>query len=84
MNKKHIELDSKNLIFNYNYYSKKTKKNIIAIIKDNAYGHGIKQVIQILEKTSIMMYAVANLDEALEACRYTKKDILILDRVIKF
>ena len=30
------------------------------------------------------MYAVANIDEAIEACLYTKKDILILDKVNDF
>lgn len=79
-----IEINSKNLLFNYEYYEKNTYKNIIAVIKDNAYGHGFKQIIEILEKTNLKMYAVANLDEALEVSKYTNKDILILDKVTDF
>ena len=84
MKEKLIEINSKNLLFNYGFYAKKTCKNIIAVVKDNAYGHGIKQVIEILDQVSVKMYAVANIDEAIEASKYTKKDILILDKVNDF
>ena len=84
MKEKIIELNSKNLLFNYDYYSKKVCKNIIAVIKDNAYGHGVEQVISILENTTTKMYAVANIEEAIEASEFTKKDILILDKVNDF
>lgn len=84
MNERLIELNSKNLLFNLDFYKQKTSKDIIAIVKDNAYGHGLKEIISILDKTEIKMYAVANIDEALEACNYTKKDILILDKVNDF
>ena len=84
MNEKLIEINSKNLLFNYDFYSKKTCKDIIAIIKDNAYGHGVEQTISILERTNVKMYAVANIDEAIEASKYTDKDILVLDKVNDF
>lgn len=84
MEKQLIEINSNNLLFNYEYYSKNTYKNIIAVIKDNAYGHGFKQIIEVLEKTNIKLYAVANLEEALEVEKYTQKDILILDKVSDF
>ena len=84
MDKRLIEINSKNLLFNYGYYVKNTQKEIIAIVKDNAYGHGIKQIIEILEKVNVKLYAVANIDEAIEASKYTKKDILILDKVSDF
>jgi len=53
MDKRLIEINSKNLLFNYGYYEKTTGKEIIAIVKDNAYGHGIKQVIEVLEKVNV-------------------------------
>ena len=81
MKEKIIEINSQNLLFNYEYYRTKTSKNIIAIIKDNAYGHGFKQIIEVLDNTDIQTYAVANIEEALEVSQYTKKDILILDKV---
>ena len=84
MKEKLIELKSNNLLFNYDFYKKKTSKEIIAVVKDNAYGHGLKQIVSILDATDIKMYAVANIDEALELGKYTKKDILILDKVNDF
>lgn len=81
MKEKLIEINSKNLLFNYDFYKKNTSKKIIAIVKDNAYGHGFKQVIEVLDNTDNIMYAVANIEEALEVIKYTKKDILILDKV---
>ncbi len=81
MKEKLIEINSKNLLFNYEFYKKNTNKKIIAIVKDNAYGHGFKQVIEVLDNTDNIMYAVANLEEALEVIKYTKKDVLILDKV---
>lgn len=77
---KHITINSKSLIYNYDYFDNKTSKKIIAVIKDNAYGHGYKQVIEILEKVDVAMYAVSSIDEAIIVSQYTEKDILILDR----
>lgn len=84
MKEKLIELNSSNLLFNLDFYKKRTSKQIIAIIKDNAYGHGFEQITSILNKTDIKIYAVANIDEALEVSKYTAKDILILDKVNDF
>ena len=84
MDNKFIELNSKNLLFNYNFFKNQTQKKVIAVVKDNAYGHGLKQVIQVLDQHDIEAYAVANLKEATEAIKYTKKDILILDKVTDF
>ena len=35
---------------NVKYYIKETNKNIIAVIKNNAYGHGVKEMVSILEE----------------------------------
>lgn len=69
------------LEYNIDYYFKKSKKEIIAVIKNNAYGHGYKEIISILENKDICMYAVSNLKEAQIVSNYTKKDILIMDKV---
>lgn len=84
MKEKLIELNSNNLLFNLDFYKKRTNKQIIAIIKDNAYGHGFEQITSILNNTDIKMYAVANIDEALEVSNHATKDILILDKVNEF
>ena len=49
---------------------------IIAVIKANAYGHGVKNVIVALEKAD--MFAVSNLEEAREVRQLSDKPILIL------
>ena len=69
------------LINNIEFYLKNTKKNIIAVIKNNAYGHGVENIISILEMQKIKMYAVSNLDEAINVRKYTDKDILIMDKI---
>lgn len=69
------------LEYNVDFYIKETKKDFIAVIKNNAYGHGYKEVISILENKDIKMYAVSNYSEAKIVSEYTSKDILILDRL---
>ena len=55
MKEKTIELNSNNMLFNLDFYKKNTCKDIIAIIKDNAYGHGVKQAIEILGEETIKL-----------------------------
>lgn len=69
------------LLENIRYYSQKTCKDIIAVIKNNAYGHGVKEIVSILEVSNIKMYAVSNIDEAIDVRKYTNKDILIMDKI---
>ena len=81
MKEKTIELNSKNFLFNLDFYKRNTCKQIIAVIKDNAYGHGAKHIVEILENTDVNILAVANIEEAIEVSKFSKKDILILDKV---
>lgn len=69
------------LEYNINYYLKNTKKNFIAVVKNNAYGHGIEKIIPILEKQDVSMYGVSNLIEAKELNKYTNRDIIIFDKL---
>lgn len=39
---------------------------IAAVVKANAYGHGVEQVVPVLERLGVEMYAVHSLAEALE------------------
>ncbi len=68
------------LEYNIDYYKRKTNKEIIAIVKNNAYGHGIKEVVGIIDN-KIKMYGVSSQKEASEVLNYSKKDILILDKI---
>lgn len=70
-------INQKNLVSNFEYVQKTSKKNICAVVKANAYGHGDKNVVKILDKKA-SFFAVQNLQEALNVRKYTNKSILIL------
>ncbi len=75
------EIHLNRLIENYNQVKKLSAgKKIIAVVKANAYGHGIKEVAKTLEKhTDVSAFAVATFDEAEELRNIKiKKDILIM------
>ncbi|MBR3891353.1 MAG: alanine racemase [Bacilli bacterium] len=77
---KYLSINSENLRYNLDYYKGHTNKKIIAVVKNNAYGHGVKEVSNVIDE-KVNMYAVSNLKEARELKEYTSKDILILDRI---
>lgn len=62
---------SKNILFNYNVLKTACKKDICAVIKADAYGHGIKNIAEIL-KNSANFFATENLNEALEFRKFNK------------
>ena len=55
--------------------SKCTK--ICAVVKADAYGHGIKNIVPFLDEY-VPMFAVNNINEAKTARKFTKKPILVL------
>lgn len=60
----------------------KLSKNNIYVLKDNAYGLGIKYIAKILNEFSYNYYAVSNIDEALKIQKVVKDaKILILSMV---
>jgi alanine racemase len=65
MKKAYIEIDLKRLKENYQYYKKNSDKKIIAVVKDNAYGHGLNGISKALESYGCPFFAVASLKEAL-------------------
>ena len=75
-----LEISRRNLIHNAavtrRFLAPRTM--VLAVVKSNAYGHGIKQVVSVL-KSKVDWFGVANLEEALELSEITsKKPILIL------
>tara|TARA_B100000963_G_scaffold139129_1_gene121157 strand:+ start:16 stop:1068 length:1053 start_codon:yes stop_codon:yes gene_type:complete len=62
-----LNINTKNLIYNYNFF-KKLKKNLIVAptIKANAYGLGDKKVFNLLLKNSCKHFFVATLNEGLK------------------
>lgn len=79
-----IEISSQNLIYNLQQFRKKIgpKVKLMAVVKANAYGHGIKQVSQIAAKNGADWLGVNNLEEGLQIRQLDiKLPVLILGYV---
>jgi alanine racemase len=60
------------------------KVGIMAVVKANAYGHGIVEVSKALEEEGVDYLGVATVDEALRLReRYIKTPILLLGSVLR-
>lgn len=79
-----IELQKKFLINNINNIKKISQVQIAPVLKANAYGHGIKEIIQILrEDKDIKRICLLSYSESQEARKHGwKKNIIILDPTI--
>ncbi len=75
-----VEINLDNLTHNLNLIKKNNpEKQIMAVVKADAYGHGAVNIVKTLIKNNINFFAVSNLNEALELRRnYPAIDILIL------
>lgn len=73
-----IQLIQENIIHNFNYIREHTQKKIIAVVKANAYGHGLKEVVKILVGCGCNYFAVARESEALEILSLNIPSINIL------
>lgn len=73
---KNIILSKQNLLCNLKIIKSKTKAKICAVVKANAYGHGVREICEIL-KNKVEFFAVANLFEGLEI-RFFDKNTKIL------
>ena len=62
----YAEIDLGNLVFNVNNVKKKTKTDVMAVVKADAYGHGAVRCSQELAQNGITDFAVATCEEALE------------------
>lgn len=77
-----IYINEDNLVYNYQYYKNKTNKNIIAILKSNAYGHGLIPVAKILDSLNVYMIAVSTIQEGINLRQHNiKTQILILEPI---
>jgi len=68
MNPTYAEIRLKNLIYNYNSIRRKTKCKIMAVVKADAYGHGMIECVKALSKLKDKpeYYGVALEKEAIE------------------
>ena len=71
-----IFLSKENLLYNVNKIEEISKKKTCVMIKANAYGHGTKEVLSILNDR-IDFFGVSNQSEGLYARKYTTKDVIV-------
>lgn len=78
--KTHIEINAANLEHNLQQFAKLTQKKLMFVVKANAYGHGLKEVVSIAKDVpSVGYYAVDSVEEALTVRGLDKnKQILII------
>lgn len=74
-----IEISEENILFNFNYLNNlQPTAEIFPVLKSNAYGHGLKEICLILNKTKVKMVAVDSYPEAQVVYRYFNGKVLIL------
>jgi len=73
-----IEISSQNLLHNIKVCRDKLSKNIqiTGVVKANAYGHGLKEVVSVIED-KIDLFQVDDLLELKKIRQYTKKPVLV-------
>lgn len=75
------EINLDNIKYNFNIIKSRTAENskIMAVVKADAYGHGVEKIFKELEILGADAFAVSNIEEALQLRSYgTDKPILIL------
>lgn len=80
-----IEIHHPLILENLKLMKSRINKNvkIMAVVKSDAYGHGLNEVIKTLEK-HVDIFGVGFLNEAFDCYNLTKKDIFIMGPVYDF
>jgi len=80
-----IEISHHKILSNLNLIKQRLDKNvkIMAVVKSNAYGHGMIEVSKTLEP-HVDMLAVGFLEEGIILCDEVKKDIFIMGPTYDF
>lgn len=74
-----IEISKENILNNFKVLQENQKEAaIFPVLKSNAYGHGLKEICQILNDSDAPMVAVDSFPEAQVAYHYFKRKVLIL------
>ncbi len=81
----YIKLNKSNFFTNADFYAKllEDKSKLCIALKDNAYGHGIKQMAQLSCEYGIKHTIVKNIEEANIVSKYDFNTILILYEIPK-
>lgn len=75
-----IEISRGNLLFNFDYFSKKRK--VWPVLKSNAYGHGIGLATKILLDRDFEYFVVDGYQEVLEIRKVTKRPVLMIGSIL--
>lgn len=79
MKKPLLKIDEDAILYNYRHLKCAYEKNIIAVLKDDAYGFGLLKVANLLKNEDGIIFAVKNFDEALQLrLNHIDNDILVL------
>lgn len=74
-----VEVISKNILHNFDFFQKENSHaKIFPVLKSNAYGHGLKQVTQILESRGVEYYVVDSYYEALQIKEISDTKVLMI------
>jgi len=77
-----IEIDTKKLYKNFHYLQSLQKEaTLFPVLKSNAYGHGLKQMAQIIDKLATPFVCVDSFVEYQHIKKYSQKKILILSEM---
>lgn len=73
------EIDTKALTHNFNIIKSTANTRVCAVVKADAYGHGVGIVAPLLQKQGADVFAVSNIEEAIELrdCGITKPIIIL-------
>jgi alanine racemase len=78
-----IEIKRSSIIYNFKVLQKEQPQAfILPVLKSNAYGHGLKELCEILNDTEAPMVALDSFPEAQVAYKYFKKRVLILGEML--
>ena len=71
-----MNLIQDNVLWNVNAITNISHKKIIAVVKDNAYSHGSREMVNILNRAGVNYYATATIREAIEISDLTNNILL--------
>jgi alanine racemase len=77
-----IEISRSAILHNVELFKQLTGKNVIPVLKGNAYGHGIQLVAKILEKKTLPYIAVDGYFEALKIREVSNQSVLIMGAIL--
>ena len=86
MKRTNARVSLKNIVDNYKYITSLLELDckFMAVVKADAYGHGLEKVANSLQNAGVKYFAVASIDEALELRKVgISREILILGHVYK-